>query len=67
MRSDPEFTIVKKLIHGVEVEVKVYPAGATNYVNEDELDALIELFNRADEENVTVNKTGIEHYLRKDD
>jgi len=62
-----EFQIVKKIVHGVEVEVKVYPVGASNYVSEDELDELIELFNRAEDASVTVKKTGIEHYLRRDD
>ena len=62
-----DFQIVKKIVHGVEVEVKVYPVGASNYVSEDELDELIELFNRAEDASVTVKKTGIEHYLRRDD
>ena len=65
--QNEQYTIVKKIVHGVEVEVKVYPVGASNYVSEDELDELIELFNRAEDASVTVKKTGIEHYLRKDD
>lgn len=65
MQNEPDFVIVKKVIHGTEVEVKVYPVGASNYVAEDELDELIEIFNRAEDANVTVKKTGIEHYLKQ--
>jgi len=64
MQNEPDFQIVKKIVHGVEVEVKVYPVGASNYVSEDELDELIDLFNRAEDTNVTVKKTGIEHYIK---
>jgi hypothetical protein len=60
-----EYTVVKKVIHGQEVDVKVYRIGLSKLVNEDELDELIELFNRADNNNVTVKKTGMEHYLRQ--
>jgi hypothetical protein len=64
MQNEQDYVIVKKVVHGVEVEVKVYPVGASNYVSEDELDELIELFNRADDASVTVKKTGIEHYTK---
>jgi len=64
MQNEQDYVIVKKVVHGVEVEVKVYPVGASNYVSEDELDELIELFNRAEDANITVKKTGIEHYTK---
>ena len=67
MQTEHDFVIVKKIIHGIEVNVKVYPVGASNYVAEDELDELIELFNRAEDASVTVKKTGIEHYLKQED
>ena len=60
-----KFEIVKKTIHGQEVDVKVYRIGLSKLVNEDELDELIELFNRSEDANVTVKKTGIEHYLKQ--
>jgi hypothetical protein len=60
-----EFKTVKKVIHGQEVEVKVYPIGASNYVDEDDLEALIEELGKRPEP--TVQKTGIEHYLKKED
>lgn len=62
MQNEPDFILVKKQIHGQEVEVKVYPVGATNYVEEDDLDALIAELSKQPEP--TVQKTGIEHYLR---
>tara|TARA_R110000868_G_scaffold372437_2_gene636275 strand:+ start:1648 stop:1845 length:198 start_codon:yes stop_codon:yes gene_type:complete len=64
MQNEPDYIIVKKIIHGVEVDVKLYPLGLSNYIEEDDLDALIEEMTRQPEP--TVQKTGIEHYLRSD-
>lgn len=61
----PEFKIVKKVIHGQEVEVKVYPIGVSNFVDEEDLEALIEELGKRPEP--TVQKTGQEFYLIKED
>ena len=53
------FTIVKKVIHGQEVEVKVYPAGVSSYIDEDDLEIRVE--------EPTVKPTGVEFYLIKED
>ncbi len=53
------FKLVKKIIHGQEVEVKVYAVGASNYIDEDDLEMI--------EEEPTVKPTGIEFYLKKED
>lgn len=53
--------IEKRIIHGQEVEVKVYPAGASNYEEEDELEELLRLMEPAE---TTVNPTGQQYYIK---
>lgn len=60
-----QYKTVKKVIHGVEVEVKVYPIGLSNYIDEEDLDLLIEELGKRPEP--TVQKTGMEFYLIKED
>lgn len=60
-----EYKIVRKVVHGVEVEVKVFPIGASNYVDEEDLDALLEELGKRPEP--TVQKTGQEFYLKQED
>jgi len=54
----------KRTVHGQVVEVKIYPIGASNYEEEDELEELLRMMEPAE---VTVNPTGQQFYLRKED
>jgi len=58
MNNQP-IKIVKKVIYGQEVDVKVYATGASNYVDEEDLELT--------QEEPTVKPTGVEFYLKKDD
>lgn len=57
--STVPFKLVKKIIHGQEVEVKVYPIGMSNYVDEEDMDMV--------QQELTVAPTGVEFYLIKQD
>ena len=54
--------IEKKVIHGQEVEVKIYPTGESNYEEDDELEELLKLMEPGEP---TVNATGREFYLKR--
>lgn len=57
--STVPFKIVKKIIHGQEVEVKVYPIGMSNYIDEEDMDMV--------QQELTVAPTGVEFYLQRGD
>lgn len=60
-----EYKIVRKVVHGVEIDVKVYNIGVSNYLDEEDLDGLLEELGKRPEP--TVNKTGMEFYLKQED
>lgn len=53
--------IEKRLVHGQIVNVKVYPTGASNYEEDNELEELIRLMEPAEP---TVNPTGQQYYIK---